>query len=92
MRKIAKLKASKNIKKIDKPLGSETAKKREKINSPISGMKNGSSGQNLFNELIRKWLIRNNYKLLHVKKFDNLDEINKFTEKYNLYKLIQFIQ
>ena len=32
---------------------------------------------------------RNYYEQLHTKKFENLDEMNKFLEKYNLPKLIQ---
>ena len=32
-------------------------------------------------------IVRNYYKELYAKKFENLDEIDKFLEKYNLPKL-----
>ena len=32
-------------------------------------------------------IVRNYYKELHAKKFENLDEIDRFLEKYNLPKL-----
>ena len=34
-------------------------------------------------------IVRNNYKQLHTKKFENLGENDKFLEKYNLPKLNQ---
>ena len=32
-------------------------------------------------------IVRNYYEKLHAKKFENLDEMDKFVEKYNLPKL-----
>ena len=35
----------------------------------------------------KKWIVRNYYKQLHAKKFENLGEMDKILEKYNLPKL-----
>lgn len=72
--------------KIDKPPAKLTKWKIEKTqNTNISNEKGPS-----FNPLgIKKKIIKKYYKQLHTHKFDNLGELDQFSERHNLPKHTQ---
>ena len=76
----------KNINKIDKPLASLIKKKREK--NHIKKIRSENREITTDNTEI-KWIIRDYYQQLYANKMDNLEEMDKFLEKYNLPKLNQ---
>ena len=89
------------IKKIDKPLSRLIKKKRERIQINTIGLQVSTHstephqpGQiNTIGREIKthtteiQRIVRNYYKELYAKKFENLDEMDTFLEKYNLPKL-----
>jgi len=76
----------KKINKIDKPLASLIKKKREK--NHIKKIRSENREITTDNTEI-KWIIRDYYQQLYANKMDNLEEMDKFLEKYNLPKLNQ---
>ena len=74
------------INKIDKPLASFIKKNREK--NQINKIRNESGEITTDNTEIQR-IIRDYYQQLHANKMDNLEEMDKFLEKYNLPKLNQ---
>ena len=72
------------INKIDKPLSRLIKKKRERIQ--INTIRN-ERGETTTDTTKIQRTVRNYYKELYAKKCENLDEIDKFLEKYNLPKL-----
>ena len=72
------------INKIDKPLTRLIQRKRER--NQIITIKN-ERGENKTNTTEMQRIVRNYYKELYAKKFENLGEVDKFLEKYNLLKL-----
>ena len=77
---------SEKINKIDKPLCRLIKKKRER--TQINTIRNERGGTTTDTTEIQR-IVRNYYKELYAKKFENLDEMDKFLEKYNLPKLIE---
>ena len=73
------------INKIDKPLARLIKKKREK--NQINRIRNNNGEITTHREIQR--IIRDYYKQLYANKMDNLEEMEKFLEKYNLPKLNQ---
>ena len=74
------------INKIDKPLGRLIKKKREKTQiNRIRNKKGEVTGDTA--EIQR--IIRDYYKQLYANKMDNVEEIDKFLEKYNIPRLNQ---
>ena len=71
---------------IDKPLARLIKKKREK--NQINNIRNENGEITTDNTEIQK-SIRDYYQQLYANKMDNLEEIGKFLEKYNLPKLNQ---
>ena len=71
------------INKIDKPLSRLIKKKRERIQINIIRNERAEI-TNDTTEIQR--IVRNYYKELYAKKFENLDEMDKFLENYNLPK------
>ena len=71
------------INKIDKPLTRLIKKKREK--TQISRIRNEKEVTNDTAEIQR--IMRDYYKQLYANKMDNLEEMDKFLEKYNLPRL-----
>ena len=71
------------IKKIDKPLSRLIKKKRERM--PINIIRN-KRGESTTDTTEIERIVRNYYEELYAKKFEKLDEIDKFLEKYNLPK------
>ena len=59
-------------------------KKRER--TQINTIRNERGETTTDNTKIQR-ILRNNYKELYAKKFENLDEMHKFLEKYKLPKL-----
>ena len=76
----------KKINKIDKPLARLIKKQREK--NEINKIKNENGEITTDNSEIRR-IIRDYYQQLYANKMDNLEEMDKFLEKYNFPKLNQ---
>ena len=72
------------INKIDKPLRRLIQKKRERIQ--INTIRN-ERGEITTDTTEIQRIVRNYYEELYAKKFENLDEMDTFLEKYNLPKL-----
>ena len=86
---IAKLNKAKSwffekINKIDKPLARLIKKQREK--NQINKIRNENGEITTDNTEIQR-LIRDYYQQLYANKMDNLEEMDKFLEKYNFPKL-----
>ena len=74
------------INKIDKPLARLIKKQTEK--NEINKIRNENGEIKTENTEIQK-IIRNYYQQLYANKMDNLEEMDKFLEKYNLPKINQ---
>ena len=74
------------INKIDKPLSRLIKKKRERIQ--INTIRN-ERGEITTDTTEIQRIVRNYYEDLYAKKFENLDEMDTFLEKYNLPKLTE---
>ena len=74
-----------NIKQIDKPLTRLIKKNRER--AQINKIRYEKEATMDTTEIKRT--IRDYYKQLHANKMDNLDEMDKFLERYNLPRLNQ---
>ena len=77
---------SEKINKIDKPLARLIKKKREK--NQINKSRNENGEITTDNTQIQR-IIRDYYQQLYAYKMDNVEEMDKFLEKYNLPKLNQ---
>ena len=77
------------INKIDKPLARLIKKKRGK--NQINKIRNENGEITTDNTEIQK-IIRDYYQQLYANKMDNLEEMDKFLEKYNFPKLNQEIE
>ena len=75
---------SEKIDKIDKPLSMLIKKRRERIQ--INTIRNERGEMTTDTTEIQR-IVRNYYEQLYAKKFEKLDEIDRFLEKYNLPKL-----
>ena len=76
----------KKINKIDKPLARLIKKQREK--NQINKIRNRNGEITTDNTEIQR-IIRDYYQQLYANKMDNLEEMEKFLEKYNFPKLNQ---
>ena len=74
------------INKIDKPLARLIKKQREK--NQINKIRN-ENGEITTDTTEIQWIIRDYYQQLYANKMDNVEEMNKFLEKYNFPKLNQ---
>ena len=74
----------KRINKIDKPLARLIKKQREK--NQINKTRNGNGEITTDNTEIQR-IVRDYYQQLYANKMDNLEEMDKFLEKYNFPKL-----
>ena len=74
------------INKVDKPLARLIKKKREK--NQINKIRNEKGEVTTDNAEIQR-IIRNYYEQLYGNKMDNLEEIDRFLEKFNLPRLNQ---
>ena len=74
------------INKIDKPLAKLIKKKREK--NQINKIRNEKGEVTTDNAEIQR-IIRDYYEQLYVNKMDNLEEMDRFLEKFNLPRLNQ---
>ena len=88
---IAKLNKAKSwffekINKIDKPLARLIKKKRQK--NQINNIRNENGEITTDNTEIQR-LIRDYYQQIYANKMDDLEEMDKFLEKYNFPKLNQ---
>ena len=72
------------INKIDKPLSRLIKKKRER--TQINTIRN-DRGETTTNTTKIQRIVGNYYEELYARRFENLDEMDKFLEKYNLPKL-----
>ena len=91
METIAKISKTKSwffekINKIEKPLARLIKKQREK--TQINKIRNENGEITTDNTEIQK-IIRDYYQQLYANKMDNLEEMDKFLEKYNFPKLNQ---
>ena len=75
-----------NINKIDKPLDRLIKKTREK--NQINKIRNEKGEVTTDNEEIQR-IIRDYYEQLYGNKMDNLEEMDRFLEKFNLPRLNQ---
>ena len=75
-----------NINKIDKPLARLIKKKREK--NQINKIRNEKGDVTIDNAEIQT-IIRDYYEQLYGNKIDNLEEMGRFLEKFNLPRLNQ---
>ena len=82
----AKISFFENINKIDKPLSRLIKKKREK--NQINKIRNEYGKITTDNTEIQR-ITRDYYQQLHANKMGNLEEMDKFLEKYNFPKLNQ---
>ena len=73
------------ISKIDKPL-SQLIKEKKKARTQINKIKNGK-GEITNNTTEIQRIVRNYYEERYTEKCENLGEMDKFLEKYNLPKL-----
>ena len=80
----AKSRFFERINKIDKPLARVIKKQREK--NQINKIRNENGEITTDNTEIQR-IIRDYYQQLYANKMDNLEEMDKFVEKYNLPKL-----
>ena len=71
------------INKIDKPLARLIKKQREK--NQINKIRNETGGITTDNTEIQR-IIRDYYQQLYANKMDNVEEMDKFLEKYNFPK------
>ena len=69
--------------KIDIPLTRLIKKKRER--TQINTIRNEKGETTTYTTEIQR-IVRNYYEELYAKKFENLDEMDKFLEKYNVPK------
>ena len=74
------------INKIDKPLVRLIKKKREK--NQINKIRNENGEMTTDNTEIQR-ILRDYYQQLYANKMDNVEEMDKFLEKYNFPKLNQ---
>ena len=74
------------INKIDKPLARLIKKKRRK--TQFNRIRNEKGEVTTDTAEVQK-IMRDYYKQLYANKMDNLEEMNKFLEKYNLLRLNQ---
>ena len=74
------------INKIDKPLPRLIKKQREK--NQINKIRN-ENGEITIDNIEIQWIIKDYYQQLYANKMDNLEETDKFLEKYNFPKLNQ---
>ena len=74
------------INKIDKPLSRFIKKKRER--TQVNTIRNEREETTIDTTKIQR-IVRNYYEELYAKKSENLDEMDKFLEKYNVPKLIE---
>ena len=74
------------INKIDKPLARLIKKQREK--NGINKIRNENGEITTDNKEIQR-IVRDYYQQLYVNKMDNLEEMDKFLQKYNFPKLNQ---
>ena len=74
------------INKIDKPLATLIKKQREK--NQINKIRSENEAITTDNTEIQR-IIRDDYQLLYGNKMDNVEEMEKFLEKYNFPKLSQ---
>ena len=72
------------ITKIDKPLSRLIKNKRER--TQINTIRN-ERGETTTDTTEIQRIVRNYYEEMYARKFENLDEMDKFLEKYNLPKL-----
>ena len=86
--KSTKIKAGffKKINKIDKPLARLIKKQRAK--NQINKIRN-ENGEITTDNTEIQWIIRDYYQPFYANKMDNLEEMDKFLEKYNFPKLNQ---
>ena len=73
--------------KIDKPFA-RLIKKKKREKNQINKNRNENGEITTYNTEIQR-TIRNYYQQLYTNKMDNLEEMDKFLEKYNLPKLNQ---
>ena len=85
----AKSRFIERINKIDKPLARLIKKQREK--NQINKIRNENGEITTDNTEIQstKQIIRDYYQQLYANKMDNVEEMDKFLEKYNFPKLNQ---
>ena len=74
------------VNKIDKSLARLIKKQREK--NQINKIRNENGEITTDNKEMQR-IIRDYYQELHANKMDNLEEMDKFLEKYNFWKLSQ---
>ena len=87
--RLIKLEAGSLINKIDKPLARLIKEKREK--NQINKITNEKGEVTTENAEIHK-IIRDYYEQWYDKKMDNLEEMNRFLEKFNIPRLKQEVE